>query len=365
MRIGGSRGAPVGESGRSGDVPRFLRMSTFASRRWTLPLAAVTFAAVCTLFPVGFLAIGGPLGPVVLSAVLGMSMLAVPFAWTGLGLQRVRWSAWAIFAPALVLACFSVLSGFYNGLTDEPFAMPAFLGPLLHGHDPYSTLVTVSYNQYGTAQSLQSAYVYLPALIFLQPFIISYKWFAVAAWCATVALFRSRPVAIVAFGQGYVGLLAASGFNDLPVLLLLTLGFVGVAGRRQRWAEWLALGCKQFANIFELVYYLVRREVRRALLVVAVSGAFAVPFLLWDPTAFVCGVGLVQLSYCGGPTAGTVFTHLNYWMWPAWAVGVYFEPLRSFLGRRLSGLARGRSASAPRIASAVSGTGAPPGRGGP
>lgn len=301
-------------------------------------VVAGALAVVCLLVPLALLAVGTSLG-VGLSVLLGLAALAVPFAWSGLGLRGPRWGPWAVFLPALALACYSVLSGFDNGLTDEPYAMPAFFAVLAHGQDPYATAISVTYTQYGAVHALRASYVYLPVLLVAQPFIVSYRWFAVACWAATVLLVRRRPVAMVALGQAFVGLVAASGFNDLPVLLLLTLGYVGIGGRRQRWARWLALGSKQFANVFAVAYHLVRRELRALLEVVLVSLAFALPFLLWDPGSFVCGAVLLKPVDCQGSAVGVVVNHVNYWVWPVWGVAVYFEPLRAALRKALG---RGR-----------------------
>ncbi len=292
------------------------------------------FALLFLGWPLAALSFGSAFGSY-LALAFGAGALALAVLWAEAGLARVPWAPWVVFVPAFVLAVVSVATGFHNGLTDEPYAMPAFAGPLLHGHNPYVDPVTVTYNQYGTIYTISPTYVYLPVLIFLQPFVVSYKWFTVASWAVTVVLVRRRPVAVAAIGQGAMGLLAASGFNDFPVLLLLTLGTVGIAGRRQRWAEWLSLGCKQFANVFVIAYYAVRRDVRGVAVAVAVTVALALPFLLWSPGPFLCGAVVVWPSSCGSGSASGFFGHLNYWAWPIWAVGVFYLPLRAFAGRTL------------------------------
>jgi hypothetical protein len=332
---------------------------------WGQYALAVAFGLVGVAIPVAILSFGDPLGDTV-AALMGLSALAVPIAWYGSGLGSIRWAPWIVFVPALALSVTSVVSGFHNGLTDEPYAMPAFAGPLLHGHNPYSSPVSVTYNQYGVVHSFAPTYVYLPVLIFLQPFVVPYKWFAVASWAVAVYLLRSRPVAVVAFGQGTIGLLAASGFNDFPVLLLLTLGVVGIGGRRQRWAELLSLGCKQFANVFLVVYYVIRRDLRRVLVTLGVSVAFILPFLLWNAHAFVCQAVLLWPPGCGSGSSGSVFTHTNYWIWPVWGLGVFFVPIREFLRGHLGATrSRARSARAvePEGTDGLSSPGASPVRG--
>ena len=313
---------------------------------------AVAFALGTVALPIGLLDVGQPLGDG-LAVIVGLSALAVPLAWVALRLDRLSWSAWAVVAPAFGLAVYSVVTGFHNGLTDEPYAMPAFAGPLLHGHNPYVDPVSITYNQYGTVYTIDPTYVYLPALIFLQPFVVSYRWFTVASWAVMVVLVRRRPVALVAVGQATLGLFAASGFNDFPVLLLLTLGTVGVEGHRQKWAEWLSLGCKQFANVFVIAYHAIRRDVRGVVTAVVVTVLFAVPFLLWNAGAFLCGAVILWPSSCGNGVTGGFFGHINYWAWPIWALGVFFEPLRAAVRRRLG---RPAPASATDGLSSAAGT---------
>jgi len=143
--------------------------------------------------------------------------------------------------------------------------------------------------------------------------------------------------------------MAASGYNDFPVLLLLTVAFVGLWGRRQRWAQLLALGAKQFANAIVVVYYLVRRDWKNALVTIGVSAAFILPFVVWSgPTVLCPTVFANRLASC--PSGGAAQYLLNYALWPVWALAVFFpaivlETRRSARSGRLSRLLAGRTFS--------------------
>lgn len=272
------------------------------------------------------------LSPTATTTAAGLSGFAFAAAVYRARLTRLSSFARLLVVVALVLAVGSIVFGFFGGSTDEPAAMPVFIQPILHGQDPYATPVAIDYEWnsvlYGATHTpLSATYSYLPFLLFFQPFLVPYKWFALATWAVTVYLVRSRPMALVAIGQPYMALLSANGFNDFPALLLLTLALVGVAGSRRRWAEYLALGCKQFANFLVLAYYLIARDWRSALVTLGVSLAWVLPFLVWNPSAFLyravffAGVG-------SGTGGGNLLNHVNYWAWPIWALGVYFGAFR-------------------------------------
>ncbi len=274
--------------------------------------------------------------------LLGLWALFYPLLVYRLHLIRLSSFALILAFASVTVAFVSIVTGWGNSMTDEPYAMPAFIHPLLQGQNPYTTPIYVTYNQYGTIFYLgPTKYVYLPLLIFLQPFIgvgtayagTVYKIYAVLAWAATLFLVRKNAFAVVAIGQPFMALLAASGFNDFVVLLLLTLAFVGFNGRRQKWAEILALGCKQFANAFIAIYWAIKRDWTNLTIALAVSIAWVLPFLIWDPSVFFCDAVLFSPSVCGGASTGGVLLHLNYWAWPVWILGVFFVPLRSYYYR--------------------------------
>ena len=261
---------------------------------------------------------------------IGAFALAFPVMVRRLAVPRRTSFIYLLLAIGVAFGVLSILTGWGNGLTDEPFTTPRFAGFLLSGHDPYVTQLVFSYQQYGETLSSRSYYLYLPLLMFLQIPGIDYKWFTLGCWVGMVLLARKNFDTAAMLAQPYVLLIAASGYNDVPVLLLLTLGFVGFGGRRQKWAEYLSLGCKQFANAFVFVYYLVRRRWFDALLTIVVSAAFLVPFVLWDGTAVLCpSVFADRLSACTpGASAGIL---LNYPVWAVWIVAVFYVPARALV----------------------------------
>jgi putative flippase GtrA len=257
---------------------------------------------------------------------LGVFALAFPVMVRRLKVPRRTGFVGFLLAAGIAFSVLSIFTGWGNGLTDEGFTTPRFAGFLLSGHDPYTTTLVFDFTQYGKSFTSTSYYVYLPLLMFLQIPGISYKWFSVLCWALGVVVVRKRFDTAVLLAQPYVMLVAASGYNDLVVLLLLTVGFVGIEGRRQKWAEWLALGCKQFANAFVLLYYAVRRDWRNLLVTAGISGAFILPFVLWGGTAVVCpAVFANRLSSCAHSAGPEVL--LNYPVWAVWVVAVFYVPV--------------------------------------
>ena len=152
---------------------------------------------------------------------------------------------------------------------------------------------------------------------------LSYKWLTLGCWAGMVLLVRNRFDAGVYLAQPYVVVMAASGYNDFPVLLLLTLAYVGFEGRRQRWAQLLALGMKQFANVIVLGYYALRRDWKNLLVTVGVSAAYILPFVLWSGPVVLCPTVLAdRLASC--PNGGTAQYLLNYALWPIWVLAVFY-----------------------------------------
>lgn len=160
-----------------------------------------------------------------------------------------------------------------------------------------------------------------------------------------MALVWRRPFARVALGQPFVALLAANGFNDFPVLLLLTLAYIGVGSRRQWWAEVLALGCKQFANAFVIGYHLFRRDFRAALIAAGITLAFVLPFVLWNPTAFACETLPLTPHSCGSASTANFYAHTNYYLWPLWGLALFYVPIAAWSRRSW---ARVRRVTSPR-----------------
>jgi hypothetical protein len=266
---------------------------------------------------------------------LGALALAFPVLVRRIGVPRSNRFVYILLFTGLAFAVLSVLTGWGNGLTDEPFTTPRFASFLLSGHDPYTQQMVFTYQQYGATLPSRSYYVYLPLLMFLQIPGISYKWFTLACWALTVLIVRHRFDTAILLAQPYVVVLAASGYNDFPVLLLLTLGLVGFEGRRQKWAEYLSLGCKQFANIFVFVYYAARRRWVDSAVTVAVTVAFLVPFLVWGGTGVLCPALLAnRLASC--PSGGGAALLLNYPVWIVWIYAVFYVPLVAIVARHFS-----------------------------
>jgi len=262
-------------------------------------------------------------------------------------------SAWV--ALSVGFAVFSATTGFYNGLTDEPYATPAFAAqwwPNL-----YSTPVHLTYFQYGTGPiQLSAYYVYLPFLTLIQVPGLDYRWVSLAAWAFSLYLLRRNGAAAFGWGSLWVGLLAASGFNDFVPIAVLTLAFLSLPGWKGKVAEFVGLGLKQFANVFVVAYHLYHGRWRAAGIATAVTVGILLPFLLVDPLAVWCGVVLAGQSHCssflgslGSPTSAATqpfYAHLNYFLWPLWVV-VTFAP------RWAAGTRRAEYAPARRAAAAL------------
>lgn len=233
------------------------------------------------------------------------------------------------FSTALGVA--SYLTGAANGLTDESYTTPLYASLILHAHNLYSVPLTVTYIQYGVRSTVSTFYSYLPLLTFLQVPYLSYKLLSAACWLGIVWLVRRDFYSAVILAQPYVGILAFNGFNDFVPLLLLTAAFVGWAGKRQWWAQAIALGTKQFANVFVFAYHLLRRDWRNAGLTALITLAFLVPFLVWDWRATLCQAVLYGLpAGCQGAGHLLLF-HIDYGLWPLWCAGLFYAPVLAFL----------------------------------
>ena len=299
--------------------------STPSRHRWISALAAAATIAV-GLGSV-FLVMASPLlsnpaaGAVLFLGVLG----AFALAYRADLLRRSGFLALWV-GVALGLAVASALTGYLNGLTDEPYATPAFVRLLPH---LYGTSLSMTYYQYGNGPlSLHDAYIYMPLLTFVQVPGLDYRWVTVGAWALMVYLLRRSGPGVLLLGSPWVALVAANGFNDLVPLVALTLTFVSLRGWSARLAEVVSLGLKQFANAIIVVYYLWHRRWREALLAVGVTVAFLVPFAVLDPSGVLCHAVLLDPQpACGGGYAGAFATgsgsHLNYYVWALWILAVF------------------------------------------
>jgi len=278
---------------------------------------------------------------------IGAFALVFPVMVRQLGVPRDASFVRFLLVAGIAFGILSILTGWGNGLTDEPFTTPRFVTLLWAHQDPYVVPLVFNYVQYGQTIHSSSIYPYLPLLMFLQVPGLDYKWFALACWVGMVLLVRKKFDVGVWLAQPYVAVMAASGYNDFPVLLLLTVAFVGVEGRRQRWAQLLALGAKQFANAIVVAYYLVRRDWKNVLVTLGVSAAFIVPFVVWSgPTVLCPTVFANRLTSC--PSGGPAEYLLNYGLYPVWVLAIFSAPVVSAVrsssqkGRLSRVLARGR-----------------------
>jgi hypothetical protein len=258
-----------------------------------------------------------------------------------------------LFAASAVIGVVSIVTGIGNNATDEPFTMGAYLELLLHGHDPYTTSVTVSYtartlNLWSSHVSTSFHYVYLPLLLFFQvpgTGAVGYKSLCLACWAGIVYLLRRERYAALCLVSPVAALVAANGFTDLPVLLLMTFSLRGGAGTASRAAEYATYAMKQFANAFWFVYYLLRRDWVRAVLVVVLTVAFAAPFIVWHPDGIWCEALTFSLSpgCASAPNSSRqlsdLYSHWNYYLWILWVYALYRAEIRRLLGRAWSFLA--------------------------
>ncbi|HXQ48593.1 MAG TPA: GtrA family protein [Thermoplasmata archaeon] len=266
---------------------------------------------------------------------LGAFALMFPVAVRQLKVPRRIGFIYLLLGAGIAFAVGSILTGAANGLTDEPFTTPRYAGLLLAHQDPYIVPLAFTYVQYGQTLHFHGVYAYGPLLLFLQIPGLGYEWFALGCWTVLVLLVRKKFDIAVMLAQPYVALLAANGFNDLVVLVFLTLAFVGYEGRRQRWAEWLSLGMKQFANLFVLAYYVLRRDWRNTLVTAGVSAGFLLPFVYWSGPAVLCPAVLPGgVLGCRGGLA--LNYQLNDSLWLVWAVALFYPSVVRIARRRAS-----------------------------
>jgi hypothetical protein len=266
----------------------------------------------------------------------------------GLGrrIEEVSWAVPALVALGSALAVVSVVTGFLNGFSDEPYGTPAYAAL---GWGLYSHPVAFYYVQYGTTYFENSYDVYLPLLAFVQIPGVDYRWVSVIAWAGSLYLVRDRPIALAGLSVPWIPLLAANGQNDFVPLFALTLALVVPLGTYRWPAEVFALALKQLANVVVFAYHLVRREYLRAAAAVAITFAILAPFLYVDAGGVYCHVivGDPGSGCVGHPWTWFVFKR-NYWLYPTWVLVVFYEPIRGAVVRALRGTVPTRVAGAAR-----------------
>ncbi len=285
----------------------------------------------------------GPYGGLVEGGVTVASVTLVPAV-------RRSGGAWGtelrlLFVAGVVIGSVSVATGLGNNATDEPFTMWGYLSLLLHGRDPYTTAATITF----TAPALglpslagtgQFHYIYLPLLLFFQvpgTGATGYKAMCLGCWAGIVYLVRRDEVASLCLVSPMVALLAANGFTDLPVLLLMTLSLRGVRGSSAKAAEYATYAMKQFANLFWFALYAARRDGRGMAMVLGITLLLCAPFLLWHPTGIWCEAltfGLSPGCTSALSTSGhltDLYLHWNYYLWILWVYALYEMELRKFV----------------------------------
>jgi len=298
----------------------------------------------------------------IFATILGavtLCSLGMPYAVRRSGVRWERALRGLLLVSAIV-AVVSVVTGIGNNGTDENRTTPAFLGELWRGENPYSTLLVLHYridvlNLLPHSVTSASYEPYLPLLTFLQipgTGYLGYDAVCLGSWASLVYVLRKDEFAALVLATPMVALVAANGFNDLPVLLLTTLALRGPVGRATKVAEFLTYGLKQFANLFWVGYFAVHRRWWRLLGVVAGTVAIALPFVLWQPQAFWChAVVLNAGAGCGGYGTGQAtpvgdFPHWDYYLWAVWLVALFPATTRAWLVRLRDKLAPGSRSAA-------------------
>ncbi len=262
----------------------------------------------------------------------------------------------------VVLAAVSIFTGIGNGATDEGYTTPLYGNMMVSLVNPYWHLLTVPYTvHYGPFISyrvISTSYdTYLPLISFLQipgTGILGYELLCVAAWLGLVYLVRKDEFASLTLASPVIALLAANGFNDLPVLFLMTLSLRGWSGPKAKVVEYLTYGMKQFANVFWFAFYLIQRRWVGATLVLVISAVWVLPFLLWPGEGSGIYCQALTLGWgpgCAGVSSGVrgvadLWDHWNYYAWPVWAYALFRSRIDRWWGTARLRLARRRPSKA-------------------
>lgn len=284
-----------------------------------------------------------------LTFLIVVILLLTVVAARGIGriADQISWAIPALLAVGAALAVGSVVTGFLNGFSDEPYGTPAYAAL---GWGLYSHPVAFYYVQYGKTYFENSYDVYLPLLSFVQIPGVDYRWVSLLAWAGTIYLVRNRTIALAGLAVPWIPLLAANGQNDFVPLFALTLALAVPLGRYRWPAEIFALALKQLANVVVFFYHLARREYLRALLAVLITFAILAPFLYLDANGVYCHVLLGDPGTgCTGHSWTFFVFKRNYWLYPTWVLVVFYEPLRGMALRGLHRIAPNRWPDPPPV----------------
>lgn len=334
-------------------------------RAWERYLPEITIAATLAPATAAILVVYATYGSVtwafsVIWGIATLSSVSLFFAVRRSGLDWRRELRW-IFLIGLVLGVVSIFTGIGNNATDEPHTMGYYLSELLHGQDPYTTYLMLTYtvhtlNFWSATVTSSGYYTYLPLLVLFQvpgTGAVGYELLCLGCWAGIVYVMRHDEFAALSLASPVVALIAANGFNDLPVLFLMTLSLRGWTGPKAKVVEYLSYGMKQFANVFWVVYYILRRDVVQCILVVVITLLIALPFLLWDPL----GIGCQALTFSIGPwCAGQpnsarqlsdLYSHWNYYLWILWVYVLFRGYIHQSLAYWRARLRRSRDSAPP------------------
>lgn len=327
-------------------------------REWERYLPEITVTVTIGLAAIASLAVYATHGILTwaFSVIWGLSVLSSVSLFFAVRRSGEDWHTELrnLFLIGLIVGLVSVFTGLGNNGTDEPYGIIGYLSEILHGQDPYTTHLVLNYtvhvlNVWSSPVNSSSYYSYLPLLIFIQipgAGVIGYELMCLGFWAGLVYLVRNDEFAALSLASPVVALTAANGFTDLPVIFLMTLSLRGWTGPKAKIVEYATYGMKQFANLFWVVYYILKRDILQCVLVVLITLAFALPFLLWHPLGIWCQALAFSIgsSCTGQPNSARqisdLYSHWNYYLWILW-VYVLFHGHIHQAGRRVWARMRG------------------------
>lgn len=301
-------------------------------------LVIVALLGSATAFTVVVYALWGVYTPA-LAAGWGLATIASVSLYFAVRRSGAEWhrELRKIFLISLVVAVVGVFAGYGNLATDEGRATIAYGQEMVHLINPYTTQLQIQYQVYvftfwqNTVTST-SYDTYLPWIALIQvpgTGAVGYSLMGIAFWAGMVYLVRDDEFASLTLASPIVALIASNGFNDIPVLFLMTLSLRGWTGKKAKAVEYFTYGLKQFANAFWILFYVLQRQWVKAALVVVITLALISPFLFWQPSGIYCQALTFGLG-SGCPASGTrgvndLWDHWNYYLWPLWIYALFRE----------------------------------------